>query len=296
MAVISCERAWELLSQQLDEPLSPREKQELEEHLAVCPSCRKDKEELEQLDQALRNLGEIQAPADFTQRVMAQVQQQTQSNPKVIPLWRRPQVRALAGLAACALLCIGIYRSLPQDGNLSGGMVTSGQGEVSSQSSGTADGSRSDSATQYGVDPAQAPDDGGNDPASVPQPRTADPQPEVESSATQGSQSSGQTPPDSSVSGFEGQGETSDPQNKAQTSSASTQTVLVLYTMPEGVSRLLPSLDEWSVDNKGNVSCTVSSQVLEQLCRILDEEKAEYTVTSTPWTKTCIVRLGESGK
>lgn len=295
MAVISCERAWELLSQQLDEPLSPQEKQELEEHLAACPSCRKDKEELEQMDQALRNLGEIQAPADFTQRVMAQVQQ-TQSKPKVIPLWRRPQVRALAGLAACALLCIGIYRSLPQDGNLSGGMVTSGQGEVSSQSSGTADGSRSDSATQYGVDPAQAPDDGGNDPASVPQPRTADPQPEVESSATQGSQSSGQTPPDSSVSGFEGQGETSDPQNKAQTSSASTQTVLVLYTMPEGVSRLLPSLDEWSVDNKGNVSCTVSSQVLEQLCRILDEEKAEYTVTSTPWTKTCIVRLGESGK
>lgn len=295
MAVISCERAWELLSQQLDEPLSPQEKQQLEEHLAACPSCRKDKEELEQLDQALRNLGEIQAPADFTQRVMAQVQQ-TQSKPKVIPLWRRPQVRALAGLAACALLCIGIYRSLPQDGNLSGGMVTSGQGEVSSQSSGTADGSQSDSATQYGVDPAQAPDDGGSDPASVPQPRTADPQPEVESSGTQGSQSSGQTTPDSSVSGFEGQSGEPDAQNKAQPSTTSTQTVLVLYTMPDGVSDLLPALNEWSVDNKGNVSCTVSSQVLEQLCRILDEEKAEYTVTSTPWTKTCIVRLGESGK
>ena len=294
--MISCERAWELLSQQLDEPLSPREKQELEEHLAACPSCRKDKEELEQLDQALRNLGEIQAPADFTQRVMAQVQQQTQSKPKVISLWCRPQVRALAGLAACALLCIGIYRSLPQDGNLNGGMVTSGQGEVSSQSSGTSDGSQSEHATKYGVDPAQAPDNGDSDPAPVPQPRTADPQPEAESNGSQDSQSSGQTPPDSSVSGFEGQGETSDPQNKAQTSSASTQTVLVLYTMPEGVSRLLPSLDEWSVDNKGNVSCTVSSQVLEQLCRILDEEKAEYTVTSTPWTKTCIVRLGESGK
>lgn len=293
--MISCERAWELLSQQLDEPLSPQEKQELEEHLAACPSCRKDKEELEQLDQALRNMGEIQAPADFTQRVMAQVQQ-TQSKPKVIPLWRRPQVRALAGLAACALLCIGIYRSLPQDGNLSGGMVTSGQGEVSSQSSGTADGSQSDSATQYGVDPAQAPDDGGSDPASVPQPRTADPQPEAESNGSQDSQSSGQTTPDSSVSGFEGQSGEPDAQNKAQPSTTSTQTVLVLYTMPDGVSDLLPALNEWSVDNKGNVSCTVTSQVLEQLCRILDEEKAEYTVTSTPWTKTCIVRLGESGK
>lgn len=293
--MISCERAWELLSQQLDEPLSPQEKQELEEHLAACPSCRKDKEELEQLDQALRNLGEIQAPADFTQRVMAQVQQ-TQSKPKVIPLWRRPQVRALAGLAACALLCIGIYRSLPQDGNLSGGMVTSGQGEVSSQSSGTADGSQSEQATQYGVDPAQAPDNGDSDPAPVPQPRTADPQPEAESNGSQDSQSSGQTPPDSSVSGFEGQSGEPDAQNKAQPSTTSTQTILVLYTMPDGVSDLLPALNEWSVDNKGNVSCTVSSQVLEQLCRILDEEKAEYTVTSTPWTKTCIVRLGESGK
>lgn len=293
--MISCERAWELLSQQLDEPLSPQEKQELEEHLAACPSCRKDKEELEQLDQALRNLGEIQAPADFTQRVMAQVQQ-TQSKPKVIPLWRRPQVRALAGLAACTLLCIGIYRSLPQDGNLNGGMVTSGQGEVSSQSSGTADGSQSEQATQYGVDPAQAPDNGDSDPAPVPQPRTADPQPEAESNGSQDSQSSGQTPPDSSVSGFEGQSGEPDAQNKAQPSTTSTQTVLVLYTMPDGVSDLLPALNEWSVDNKGNVSCTVSSQVLEQLCRILDEEKAEYTVTSTPWTKTCIVRLGESGK
>lgn len=293
--MISCERAWELLSQQLDEPLSPQEKQELEEHLAACPSCRKDKEELEQLDQALRNLGEIQAPADFTQRVMAQVQQ-TQSKPKVIPLWRRPQVRALAGLAACTLLCIGIYRSLPQDGNLNGGMVTSGQGEVSSQSSGTADGSQSEQATQYGVDPAQAPDNGDSDPAPVPQPRTADPQPEAESNGSQDSQSSGQTLPDSSVSGFEGQSGEPDAQNKAQPSTTSTQTVLVLYTMPDGVSDLLPALNEWSVDNKGNVSCTVTSQVLEQLCRILDEEKAEYTVTSTPWSETCIVRLGESGK
>ena len=66
--------------------------------------------------------------------------------------------------------------------------------------------------------------------------------------------------------------------------------------MPDGVSDLLPALNEWSVDNEGNVSCTVTSQVLKQLCRILDEEKAEYTVTSTPWSETCIVRLGESGK
>lgn len=290
--MISCERAWELLSQQLDEPLSPQEKQELEEHLAACPSCRRDKEDLEQLDQALRNLGEIQAPAGFTQRVMAQVQQQAQSKPKAAPLWRRPQVRALAGLAACALLCFGIYRSLPQGGTLSGGMVTSGQGETSSQSPGTADSAQSEYAAQSGEDPAQAPDDGDSEPAPVPQTRTVDPQPETESSGTQDAQSSDQTAPDSSASGSEGQSGETDAQNKAQISTASTQTVLVLYTMPDGVSDLLPALNEWSVDNGGTVSCTVTSQVLEQLCQILEEEKAEYTVTSTPWSETCIVRLG----
>jgi hypothetical protein len=295
MAVISCERAWELLSQQLDEPLSPQEKQELEEHLAACPSCRKDKEELEQLDQALRHLGEIQAPADFTQRVMGQIQQETQQKPKVIPLWRRPQVRALAGLAACALLCIGIYRVLPQDGNLSAGMVTSSQGEMSSQSSGSSEGSQNDSAAPYSVDPAQAPDDADPDSAATPQPRSVDPGPESDQSSGTGTQSE-QTAPSSSGGGSSsgqqtkpnGQGKVQNP----QVATVSTQTELVVKTLSPEALALLPAQEEWSVDNQGNTSCTVTSQVLEQLCKLLDQEGTEYTVTPTPWSETCIVRLG----
>ena len=291
MAVISCERAWELLSQQLDEPLSPQEKQELEEHLAACPSCRKDKEELEQLDQALRNLGEIQAPADFTQRVMGQIQQETQQKPKVIPLRRRPQVRTLAGLAACALLCIGIYRVLPQDGNLSGGMVTSAQGEMSSQSSGSWEGSQNNSATPYSVDPAQAPDDADPDSAATPQPRSVDPDPESDQSSGTGTQSE-QTAPSSPGSG---QQTNSNGQSKVQTpqiATASTQTELVVQTLSPEAMALLPAQEEWSVDNQGNTSCVVTSQVLEQLCKLLDQEGTEYTVTPAPWSETCIVRLG----
>lgn len=289
--MISCERAWELLSQQLDEPLSPQEKQELEEHLAACPSCRKDKEELEQLDQALRHLGEIQAPADFTQRVMGQIQQETQQKPKVIPLWRRPQVRALAGLAACALLCIGIYRVLPQDGNLSGGMVTSSQGEMSSQSSGSSEGSQNNSATPYSVDPAQAPDDADPDSAATPQPRSVDPGPESDQSSGTGTQSE-QTAPSFSGSGQQtkpnGQGKVQNP----QVATVSTQTELVVKTLSPEAMALLPAQEEWSVDNLGNTSCVVTSQVLEQLCKLLDQEGTEYTVTPAPWSETCIVRLG----
>ena len=66
---------------------------------------------------------------------------------------------------------------------------------------------------------------------------------------------------------------------------------MVKTLSPEALA-LLPAQEEWSVDNKGNTSCTVTSQVLEQLCKLLDQEGTEYTVTPTPWSETCIVRLG----
>ena len=68
--------------------------------------------------------------------------------------------------------------------------------------------------------------------------------------------------------------------------------MLVLSTLPTGASALLPTLDEWEADSEGNVSCTVSSEVLERLCQLLDQAGTEYTVTPEPWSETCIVRLG----
>lgn len=290
--MISCERAWELLSQQLDEPLSPQEKQELEEHLAACPACRRDQEELEQLDQALRNLEDIQAPADFTQRVMAQVQQEAQRKPKVIPLRRRPQVRALAGLAACALLCIGIYRTLPQDNDLSAGMIPSGQGEVSSQWSASSEGSQGEQVAPYGVEPAQAPDDADPDPAAVPQPRSTDPAPESGQSSGKSAQPE-QTVPDSPGSSAQsGDGSAQGDAMAPQVTTTSVQTELVAASLSDQALALLPAQEEWSTDSQGNTSCVVTRQVLEQLCQLLDQEGTEYTVSPAPWSDTCVVRLG----
>ena len=279
MAVISCERAWELLSRQLDEPLSPQEERELEEHLAACPSCRKEQEELAQMKEALQDLEEIRAPADFTQRVMGQVRVESQEKPKVIPLRRRPQVRALVGLAACALLCIGLYRILPQGSHVSNSMVTASQGAVSAQQpDGTGSSAGQEETTSSPeTDQSQAGENAVQSPA-------ADLAPDV---------------PTQQATPYTGDGsgsaQTQEGQSKAQTpqvTTASTQTVLVLHALPTGASALLPALNEWDVDSEGNVSCTVTSQVLEQLCRLLDQEGADYTVTSTPWSESCIVRLG----
>lgn len=285
--MISCERAWELLSLQLDGALSPQEEQELEEHLESCPACRKERRELAQMNQALRGLGEVQAPADFTQRVMDQVRAESQEMPKVVPLRRRPQVRALVGLAACALICIGIYRVIPQGSNLSSGMVTSSQEPAPAgtpQPEEGADRSVRDAGQQS--DPSQPREDPAQAPASVP--RTADlPAVQEEESQTQAEPSAPETESDDTQE---------QPQSKqGQTSyaaTASVQTELVVSSLSEQARALLPAQEDWSVDDQGSVSCTVSRPVLEQLCQLLDQEGTEYTVTPEPWSETCTVRVG----
>lgn len=291
--MISCERAWELLNLQLDGALSPQEEQELEEHLASCPACRKDQEELAQMSQALRGLGEVQVPADFTQRVMEQVRAESQEKPKVISLQRRRWARTLMGLAACALLCIGIYRVIPQGSNLRSGMVTDGQAAVSAQQPQTSERSVDEDVTNSGQQPAQTPDDQETAQPPAAQPRTADLAPDVPDQS--GTQSGGETEQPTPYAAEENGESEYEVQNKAQTpevTTASTQTVLVLRTLPTGASALLPTLDEWEADREGNVSCTVTRQVLEQLCQLLDQAGTEYTVTPEPWSETCIVRLG----
>ena len=107
-----CERWTEQLSARLDGELSPEEERELEAHLAVCPSCRALAKQLEALDAGLQDLEEVPAPEGFARGVMEQLSREK----KVVPLFRRPQFRALAGLAACAALCVGLYSAGQQFG------------------------------------------------------------------------------------------------------------------------------------------------------------------------------------
>lgn len=104
---MTCDRYFALLSARLDGPLAEGEERELEEHLLVCPDCRADGARLAALQGTFAELEELEAPEGFTQGVMDQIR--AEEKPKVIPLFQRPQVRALAGLAACLVLVVGIY-------------------------------------------------------------------------------------------------------------------------------------------------------------------------------------------
>lgn len=110
---MACDRFLELLSARLDGALTEEEERELEEHLAACPDCRAVGAQLSALQGAFPELEEAAAaPEGFAQGVMDRIR--ALESPKVIPLWKRPQVRALAGLAACLVLVVGLYGASQQ--------------------------------------------------------------------------------------------------------------------------------------------------------------------------------------
>lgn len=104
---MACDKYLELLALRLDGPLSVEEERALEFHLNACPDCRAAGAQLVALQGAFPELEEMEVPEGFTQGVMDRIREE--ARPKVIPLFKRPQVRALAGLAACLVLVAGLY-------------------------------------------------------------------------------------------------------------------------------------------------------------------------------------------
>ena len=105
---MNCEQMTLLISAWLDGETTGQEEKELLEHLEQCADCRALLEQLQTLRASFSELEEIPAPEGFAERVMEQVRAESKTKAKVVPFFRRPQFRALTGLAACAVLCIGL--------------------------------------------------------------------------------------------------------------------------------------------------------------------------------------------
>ena len=105
---MACDKYFELISARLDGALTEAEERELEVHLAACPECRAAAAQLAALQAGFDGLEDVAAPEGFAQSVMDRIRTE-ESRPKVIPLFKRPQFRALAGLAACLVLVVGLY-------------------------------------------------------------------------------------------------------------------------------------------------------------------------------------------
>lgn len=248
-----CETMEVWLSLRLDGMLEPEEERELEAHLAVCPSCRALAAELEAVHTAFPQLEDCPAPEGFARGVMERIGALEEKKPKVVPLFRRPQVRALMGLAACAVLCIGLYRGgmFTQEADLAAETENVGAGVDAAMYQGAEDRSAAgQDAEAAPMDPAsrEMPDADGTDQAgdasqkdglTAVQPQDGGPDTQFQTTA--------QAPESYVVAG--------------QTVSA----VLTLDRLPQGWEDVLGGNPQWLTDEAGRACCILTADQLQQL-------------------------------
>lgn len=109
----NCEYYLELMSQSLDGELTDQAQQALQEHLDQCADCRFLFQQLCEVQHEFSSWQEQEVPEGFTQVVMDRVREleQQSKQPKIIPLWKRSRFKALGSIAACALLCLGVWQT-----------------------------------------------------------------------------------------------------------------------------------------------------------------------------------------
>lgn len=100
---MTCDKALDLISARLDGELTAREEAALTAHLQECSACRAIANDMNALHCALTQTGEVDAPAALSQSVMQKIKVERNAA-------RRRFVRRLSGLAACLLLCVGVFR------------------------------------------------------------------------------------------------------------------------------------------------------------------------------------------
>lgn len=116
---MNCHRARQLISPYLDHQLSGREQAALQDHLAVCAFCDRERQALRQVKLLLRGLGEPRLPGeypadDFSQRFSQAVSLRLEQPGSALPGWRvmhlpppRPQ-RGRRLATALALSCLTV--------------------------------------------------------------------------------------------------------------------------------------------------------------------------------------------
>ena len=103
-----CEKYEELCSAALDNALTAHEKEELDAHLAVCPSCREYLEDLKEMRALWKEL-EVPVPKDLHEKMMGAIEAEVAKTIVQMPQKERgrpPVFTMLAAAAACVMLAV----------------------------------------------------------------------------------------------------------------------------------------------------------------------------------------------
>ena len=211
------------------------------------------------------------------------------------------RLRAAAGLAACAVICVGLYYGADRPGLGASGNVaavpdlaqwseeSAGSGEAPVAGAASAAGTDEDPVQSKTTEPPETAD--GTETASAPQSGAANGENPSKvagvprAALAQGENTAGEAPEPALADGEAG--------GPALYSVQPEETELLLTALPEGAAELLPALDQWELDGQGRSFCTVSAQTLEALCGALEAADIPFQRPEQPWSETCRVILAE---
>ncbi|MHB1419690.1 MAG: anti-sigma factor [Bacillota bacterium] len=112
---MTCLEIQDLLSPYLDEVLGAEELHIVEKHLAVCSDCRDELDSLEQTIRAIRSMGEIEPPPDFSlnlhQRLQSSVIVRKKSFYRSIGHWNWMPLGAVAALLVIMVLSWNVFNN-----------------------------------------------------------------------------------------------------------------------------------------------------------------------------------------
>ena len=274
-----CQEMEVYLSLKLDGMLEPAEERALEEHLAQCPQCRRLERELSEIHTAFPELEEYEAPEGFAKGVMERVAA-LEHKPKVVPLFRRPQVRALMGVAACAVLCIGLYRG--------GAFARNAQGleSVSSPSESLDTATyQMDQETEAAAGAKQAgqPDTDQSGAPEPPAPEEENPEPEVAirgntAAESEGGETDQAAQPDATgdVAGVQPsqfQVSLQDGMSGYTVAGQEVSAILTLDRLPQGWEAVLGQTPQWLTDEAGRTCCIITAAQLQQVEELAQQEE-----------------------
>ena len=99
VSYMDCNRCKEQLDAYLDQELPAAEQEQVEEHLCQCEQCRRVLRQMERMQEAISHL-QIQAPAEFAEKAVQQLQNETAVRKRKVRQW----VSGMSAAVACLLL------------------------------------------------------------------------------------------------------------------------------------------------------------------------------------------------
>jgi anti-sigma factor RsiW len=105
---MKCRHARKLISQFIDEELTPDEKKDFDSHIRICASCRDELKETRALHQVFASAQRFPAPYGFATRVLANLEEKESSRVRGLAGFRPLFLRAAQVGFALVVMTIGV--------------------------------------------------------------------------------------------------------------------------------------------------------------------------------------------